>query len=319
MNDPRYVSPRRSGPTDTELEGAVPRDASARHARIGLFVLVGVASFMIVLFMLTDPATLRGRYMLVTTMTDAGGVRRGDPVQMRGVNVGRVHGFDLDPGGDVHLTLEIDGDWRIPEGSAAVLEGMGLFGGRTVAIEPAESTAYYEEGDTIPGAGDEGDLMATAGDVGIRADTILARVSAVLDEPTVSSLRQAVSHLEGFLYELDDVTREQRDDIERLTASLARSAEGLETATAAGPDAARALARADSTMANLNRTSAALEDVTSSLREVLARIEAGEGTLGRLSRDDSLYTNLNRAAESVHLLLDDLRADPSRYIDISIF
>lgn len=319
MNDPKYMSQRRSGPTDDQLEGAIPRDAGARQVRIGLFVLLGVASFVVVLFMLTDPATLRGRYMLVTTMPDAGGVRRGDPVQMRGVNVGRVHGFELDSGGDVHVTLEIEGDWRIPQGSAAVLQGMGLFGGRTVAIEPSASTAYYEEGDTIPGAGDEGDLMATAGAVGVRADTILARVSTVLDEPTVASLRGAAVHLEDFLTELDQATREQRDNIERLTASLANSAEGLETATAAGPEAARALARADSTMANLNRTSATLEEVSSSLRDVLARIEAGEGTLGRLSHDDSLYTNLNRAAESVHLLLDDLRADPSRYINISIF
>jgi len=319
MNDSQHVSGRRSGPTDAELETATPRDTGARQVRIGLFVLVGVASFMIVLFMLTDPATLRGRYMLVTTMPDAGGVRRGDPVQMKGVNIGRVHGFELEPGGNVYVTLEIEGDWRIPEGSAALLQGMGLFGGRTVAIEPSMSTTYYEEGDTLPGAGDEGDLMATAGDVGVRADTILARVSAVLDQPTVSSLRDAVAHLEGFLSELDDVTRSQRDDIERLTASLARSAEGLESATAAGPDAARALARADSTMANLNRTSAALDGVTSSLRQVLSRIEEGEGTLGRLSRDDSLYTNLNRAAESAHLLLDDLRSDPSRYINISIF
>jgi phospholipid/cholesterol/gamma-HCH transport system substrate-binding protein len=269
--------------------------------------------------MLTDPATLRGRYMLVTHLDDAGGVRRGDPVQMRGVNIGRVHGFELGPDGDVYLTLEIEGDWRIPEGSQAALQGMGLFGGRTVALEPSESTTYHEEGDTLPGAGDEGDLMATAGDVGRRADTILTRITEVLDQPTVSSLRGAVDHLEGLLSELNEIARGQRDDIERLTSSLARSAEGLETATASGPDAARAVARADSTMANLNRTSAALEEVTSSLDAVLARIEAGEGTLGRLSRDEALYTNLTRAAESAHLLLDDLRANPSRYINVSIF
>jgi len=319
MNDPREMRSHRSGPTDTELERATPRDAGARQARVGLFVLFGIASFVVVLFMLTDPATLRGRYMLVTHLADAGGVRRGDPVLMRGVNIGRVHGFELDPGGEVYLSLEIEGDWRIPEGSAATLQGMGLFGGRTVALEPSESTTYYEEGDTLPGASDDGDLMATAGDVGRRADAILQRVSEVLDEPTVSSLRGAVEQMEGLLSELSELARGQRDDIERLTSSLARSAEGLEAATASGPDAARAVARADSTMANLNRTSAALEEVTSSLDAVLARIEAGEGTLGRLSRDEALYMNLTLAAESAHLLLDDLRANPSRYINVSIF
>jgi phospholipid/cholesterol/gamma-HCH transport system substrate-binding protein len=72
-------------------------------------------------------------------------------------------------------------------------------------------------------------------------------------------------------------------------------------------------------MAMLSAASENLDAVSSSLRTVLGRMEAGEGTLGRLSTDEALYTNLSAAASSLDSLLVDLRAHPNRYINISIF
>jgi phospholipid/cholesterol/gamma-HCH transport system substrate-binding protein len=125
--------------------------------------------------------------------------------------------------------------------------------------------------------------------------------------------------LNELIVSLAAVTEEQRTALSRLTASLGRSAEGLESVTAAGPDAARAIARADSTMVLLSQTSTNLNTAATSLQTVLGRIEAGEGTLGRLSTSDSLYVNMNAAAASLNALLEDLRANPNRYINISIF
>jgi phospholipid/cholesterol/gamma-HCH transport system substrate-binding protein len=52
---------------------------------------------------------------------------------------------------------------------------------------------------------------------------------------------------------------------------------------------------------------------------ILARLENGEGTLGQLLVNDTLFTNLSAAAESARLLMDDLRENPGRYINVSIF
>ena len=82
---------------------------------------------------------------------------------------------------------------------------------------------------------------------------------------------------------------------------------------------ASAVARADSALLTLNRTSATLDRAAGSLDSILARMETGQGTLGRLSRDDSLYVNLNRAAESIALLATDLRENPKRYLTVEIF
>ena len=72
-------------------------------------------------------------------------------------------------------------------------------------------------------------------------------------------------------------------------------------------------------MARLNATSESIEGVVGSLETILARIEGGEGTLGQLFANDSLFTGLTAAAESARLLMDDLRENPGRYINVSIF
>lgn len=307
----------RRRPSDEEILREAPASASGREARVGIFVLLGALSFVVVLFLLTDPAWLRGRYMLVTEVDDAGGVRRGDPIQMRGVNVGRVHGFEIEPDERVAITMEMEGEWRVPEDSRTVMGASGIFGGRTLEIEPGRSGRMAEPGDTLPGGeGASGGLLGNVDELSDRAGTVLERLQTLLDTGTVASVQQSAGELESLLSQLSTMTREQRSTLARLTESMAGTAEELE---GAGPDARRAIARADSAMAVLSQTGSSLDSAATSLRTLLARIERGEGTLGRLSADDALYTNMNHAAESLAALIDDLRANPGRYINLSIF
>lgn len=305
--------------SDDELMKAVPRGTGGREASVGLFVLLGLISFIVVVFWMTDPATLRGRYMLVTTVDDAGGVRSGDPVQMQGVNIGRVNGFEMVGQGLIYITLEIEGEWRIPRGSRTEMGEAGLFGGRTMMIVRGDSNDFFAEGDTLPGEGAVSGLMGSVGELTEQAGSVLSSIDSLLNEETVGSIQETVRDLDELIVGLSEVTHEQRGALARLTESLTRSAEGIESAAAAGPDVASAIARADSAMAMLAGASENLDAVSASLRTVLARIEAGEGTLGRLSTDDALYNNLSSAAASLDSLLVDLRANPGRYINISIF
>lgn len=312
-------TPRRL--TDEEILASVPRGTGGKEARLGLFVLLGLVSFVIIIFWMTDPATLRGRYILVTTVEDAHGVRAGDPVQMQGVNIGRVHGFDMVGPGRVDITLEIEGEWQVPRGSSTAWGEAGLFGGRTMIIERGDGPGSYAPGDTLPGeqGTGSGGLLGSVDELSAKAGTVLTSIDSLLNPETVGNVRSSAGSLDTLLSELSAIAREQRDNITRLTESLANSAEGLESASAAGPDVARVVARADSAAATLNTTVSHLDSAAASLRSVLTRMDAGEGTLGMLSTDRALYDNLNGAASSLRTLLDDLQANPNKYINISIF
>ena len=312
---------RRNGPSEQDLRNASPAAAGNRYARVGVFVLVGFFSFVAALFLLTDPSTFRGRYFLTTTVDDAGGLRKGDPVQMRGVNIGRTHDFEL-LGDQVRVTLEVEGQWRVPVDSRGRLIELGVLGGKIVEVLPGSSSEYLESGENIPGVEYTG-LLGTAEVLGERADVIMGRVEDMLSEPTIEAVQASAQDLRELLKELSGLAQDQSRQVADLTASLNRTAQSLEETSAAGPDlasaATSAATRADSTLAQLNRTSVRLDGVATSLGSILERIDRGEGTLGQLATNDSLYHTLTAAVESVQLLATDLREHPERYVKVSVF
>lgn len=318
MNDKESMSEMRgSSPSDQELSTAIPRGQIRRDFQVGIFVLVGVAAVMTALFLLTDPSMFRGRYMATTVVQDAGGIRKGDPVQMKGVNIGRVHAFSFIPQG-VQITLEIEGQWEIPSDSRTRLVSSGILGGRTVEVVPGESQVPLSPGGELPGELTAG-LLDFPPELGKDIQTVVGRVEELLAAPTVENLRGSAQQVRELLTRLSRMAEDQGEEIARLTESLNRSAQGLEVAAESGEDFASAVARADSTLATVQETAESLRKVSSSLETILLRVEEGEGTLGRLSTDSALYETLTRAAESVRALAEDIKLNPGRYVKVEIF
>jgi phospholipid/cholesterol/gamma-HCH transport system substrate-binding protein len=117
---------------------------------------------------------------------------------------------------------------------------------------------------------------------------------------------------------MSTLVQDQRDDVAALSSSLVRSAQRIEELT--GSDRVESgLARADSTLTELRLAGEGLARATASLETVLARVERGEGTLGRLATEEGLYQNLNTALEAIVSLTTDVQENPGRYIRLRIF
>jgi phospholipid/cholesterol/gamma-HCH transport system substrate-binding protein len=235
---------------------------------------------------------------------------------MRGVNIGRVHEFSLVNGG-VTISLEIEGEWQLPSDSQTRLAGTDLLGGRTVEILPGSSSVPLPAGGMMPGVAVAG-IMEVAEDLGIEAQVALGRVRALLDEEAVMALHQTIDEMGELIAALTEVTLEQRAELAEISSSLGRSAGRVEEIV--GNEALdRSIARTDSTLVELQTTGENLARASASLETILARIEAGEGTLGRLATEDGLYDRMDEALEELLLLARDIRENPDRYINISIF
>ena len=164
------------------------------------------------------------------------------------------------------------------------------------------------------------DVFGIVSDIGDEATDMIQRVAALLNEPTVTSFQTSARELEALLTDVAVIAREQRSEITELVGSINEAAASVsDAASSTAPTLESAAARADSALAAVNQNLEVLEPALTDLRAILARMERGEGTLGRLSRDDSLYVNLSAAASSLQLLLDDIRENPGRYISLSIF
>ena len=307
-----------SGPSDAELQHAIPPRALKSEARVGIFIIAGALAALTALFLMTDPSMFRGRYSIYAVVENAAGLRRSDPVQMRGVNVGRVMSFEMVPAG-VNIELEIEGEYEVPSDSRVRLVGIGLLGGRTVEILPGDSPVMAAGGDMVEGTVSS-DVFGIVSDIGDEATDMIQRVANLLTEPTVASFQSSAQELESLLTDLAVIGREQRSQFTELVQSLNEAARSVSSTTSStAPALESAAMRADSALAAVNRNLEVIDGATTDLRAILARMERGEGTLGLLSHDDSLYVNLNAAASSLQLLLDDIRENPGKYISLSIF
>jgi phospholipid/cholesterol/gamma-HCH transport system substrate-binding protein len=301
---------------EEDLLTALPARSANREVKVGAFVLAGILAFLVALFTLTDVGTFRGRYYATTIVETAGGMRAGDPVQMRGVNIGRVTGFQMVPDG-VAVTMEIYNRYEIPEDSRVVVRSAGLLGGMVVDLVPGQSPNRVRRDQILVGAVEE-DIVSAATGLGTQAETVLGRAALLLSDQTIGAVGASTADMQTLLQELNALAVAQRQELALLTRSLRASAEGVERATA-GPELERAVANIDALTARLDATTATLGAASTSLETVIGRVERGEGTLGKLTTDEDLYDNMNEAVQSLQELVADIQENPRRYINLRVF
>ena len=293
-----------------------PMRTPRREVHVGIFVIAGVLAVLAALFALTDPGMLRGRYHVTTVVQDAGGIRKGDPVRLKGVNIGRIRDFQIESEG-VRVTMELNREYPVPADSRISVVSGGLLQSMVAEVIPGQSGERLADGGELPSV-DTPTLDATAEQLGENADAVLLRAQALLSDQTVSAVGASAQQMQELLTQLTALAAEQRGQLAALTSSLQRSAVGLE-ASATRPELARAIARTDSMTLRLDAASGSLQQASASLATLTARVEGGEGTLGRLAADDELYRNLNAAVTSLNELTADIKENPRRYINVRVF
>ena len=324
--------PDREPPPGEEEDIPPPPVARSKDRAIlvGVFVIFGLIAVLLSLFTFTDAALFRGRYIVTTHVPNAGGIRRGDPVQMRGVNIGRVQRFKISHD-DVAIRLEIEGEYGVPVDSKVLLKSAGIVGGMVADVVPGVSDKKVGNGDTLPGES-ETSLGAITSRISTQAETVLSRMESLLDKPTIDNVHSSSAELSQVLKTLSATVTEQRRELRDIAQSLHRSSASMERITGA-PEWDRTLKRVDSISEQasaitrrLDGVSTTLEKSSQSMQNVLGRVERGEGSLGKLTKDDKLYdrlteaaANMNQASVNLSKLADDIRKDPKRYLSIKVF
>jgi phospholipid/cholesterol/gamma-HCH transport system substrate-binding protein len=203
-------------------------------------------------------------------------------------------------------------------------------------------------GDRWPGVTlpDIGELTAQAGRIAGDLAHIADRVEDAFDSTSAQRLRSAFLDLSSLSRRLSQIaTRQQEalirigDNLDTGTASLMRTAQSLERTVRRADSAtnrdqlARILGSTDTATADLRRVAAdlrgltgaaarqqeALERIIANTDSLMLRVNAGEGTIGKLSRDTTLYTESVQAVRSLREMLQDMRANPRRYFSFSVF
>lgn len=287
-------------------------------------VLVGfVVALAVVLGVLGTLWLVRGGltsgYPLYARFPWGAGLKQGQPVLLSGVNVGYVGDINLEKDGTLTVTMRIMKDYDVPSGTVATVEPNGLFGDMEIALRASgPSPVHLTAGDTVPA----GKPSVTMGELLARLDTVSRGVRSMSDAFTVelvqnrgiADLRETLEQSARFMRQLNEIAAQQSIEISRTTAALRRTAGAIDSASV------------DSTVRNLQATSANMTQLTGGLKEtttrmnsLLAKLDNGQGTAGKLLTDTLLYQDLRNVVGRVDSLTADFKRNPKKYINLRVF
>jgi phospholipid/cholesterol/gamma-HCH transport system substrate-binding protein len=280
-----------------------------QEATVGALVLVGLLLF-IGGTMWLGGKRFSTRPTVAVQFADAGTLKRGSPVRVSGVQLGSVDEIEFQGYGKVLVHLHLDEAVAPRRDAAAELASVGLVGDAVInfipgtAAEPLSGDAVII-GTTAPGFMDIGTKL------GDQASSVLGGVNEIRFKEVSEDLQRSLRAFERLanLYS-NTVT----GPIAQLTTTMA----GLRTVSAridsvlVAAQLDRATRTADSLMLNLGRLSASAQSTASQLDSVLARVNRGEGSLGKLMADTVLYQNTQRLMKSLQEFVDDLKKNPGK-------
>lgn len=292
-----------------------------RRNEVAVGVLITVATAVLILGALwLARGGLSSGYPLYTRFRWGQNLKQGQPVLLAGVNVGYVSKVDLRNDGYLDVMLRIDDDRKIPKGSVTQVQPVGFFGDVQVALLPqlGPNPQSYAPGDTVPA----GPLVPTVGDVLMRVDSMgatLTDMTMALDKEFVQSgafkdLRRMIANSTALSVQLQSIAAQQNANLTATLAAYRHAASAIDSARISAT-----LANLQETSANTTRLVADLDSTTRRMNGIVAQLDQGRGTAGKLLTDDQLYRDLHTLVSRSDSLIADFKANPKKYVKLSIF
>ena len=298
----------------------------SREVKTAILILSCIAIFIFGFSYLKGASLLDNSKIVSTHYTDVEGLVVGSNVTINGMNVGRVKNIDFDENYEkISVTFSLRSDLTFSNKSKAQLYEPGLIGGKAIAILPV-----YEKGNTVQ----DGDVLPSEIKPGLTelvnqqiaplqdkieglltsADSLFAGVSNVMNYQTQNNLKMA---LEGLSQSVNNVAK-LTENMNRVVLQNEMNFKGTMTNL---NDTSKNLSSLSDSLNQipLGATLRNFEKTSEDLKTIIARLETGTGTAGKLLNDEALYNKLLGSSEALEALLTDLRANPKNYVHFSIF
>jgi phospholipid/cholesterol/gamma-HCH transport system substrate-binding protein len=285
---------------------------------VGLVVTVAIVVTVLGSLWLARGGLSKG-YPLYAKFPWGAGLKQGQPVLLVGVNVGYVDEVDLHQDGILVTTLRIQKDYQVPITSKAAVVPNGIFGDQAIALTPSKpDPRAFKSGDTVPiGPSTPGISELTS-----KADSVMRSVNAVtsaLEHEMVASggirdLRNTIGATNRLVNDFASIAAEQNRQLTATMTSLRRATSAIDPA------------KVDSTITNLRTASANMAALSADLKAtsgkldaIVAKVDSGPGSAAMLINDPGAYNDVRGLLQRMDSLLADIKKNPKRYINVSIF
>ena len=285
---------------------------------VGLFLTIGIVVLVLGSIWLARGGLASG-YPLHARFPWGQGLRQGQPVLLAGMSVGYVDDVELTDAGFINATFRINDDYRIPGSSTATVIPVGIFGDVAIGLTPDTlGGPAFQPGDTVP----TGPVATSIGQLMTRADSItesvqvmiLAMQGEMVQGGGFRDLRRTIANTQALTSQLTLIAAEQNRNISRMMATIERSARAVDSAKIGAT-----LDNFRQSSENVASLTSELQGTTTRLNGLLASLENGNGTAGKLLTDTLLYSDLRRLTTRLDSLTLDFKQNPRKYINLEIF
>ncbi len=297
-----------------------------REIKTGILAICAIALLIFGYSFLKGQNLLENDRTFFAVYKNVEGLIPSSPVTINGLVVGQVVSIDFaDSKGNLVVEFNVDNDFTFSKNSEAKVYGGGLIGGKSLAIIPKyEQGLNAKDGDTLLGRVEAGLLELVNDKLAplqekleaaiTDADTLLTSVNGILNVDNQNNLN-------SIFKDLSISVRQFKGTSIKLNSLLENNEEKLNRAFTNADEISTKLNKVSDSLSKINvkKIGTELEVVLANFRKISNDLNSGKGTAGKLLKDDKLYDNLEKTTKELELLLQDLRLNPTRYINVSVF
>ena len=297
-----------------------------KEIKTAALVIGGILLFIYGFSYLKGKSIFKDTKTLYTVYDEVEGLIPGAKVTINGLSIGKISNIDFLPSTTkILVTMDVRKELNFSKESAAMLYEVGLIGGKAISIVPKfDNNKTIQSGDTLrseikPSFTDLINRQIEPLQIKIEsmltsADSLFVGVSNVLDSDTQANLKNTLENLSVTMENINNaslaahnILAQNQEQLNATFVNIKDTSENLKSITdsISSAEISRSINQFSKTVAGLNT--------------IVSAIDAGEGTAGKLIRDEALYDNLRAATKELELLMRDLKNHPKRYIHFSLF
>lgn len=297
----------------------------SREIKTAVLVLMSILLFIWGYNFLKGKNLFDNNNKLYVIYENVAGLAPSAPVTLNGLTIGKVNSITINPDGKLLVELHITTDFPISKSSIAEIYDSGLVGGRQIAIKPnLLDKNYTVSGDYLKASSKLGltdalaqqlePLQAKIQELLKNADVLFTNVNDVLDTQTRQNLKSSIASLNATLSEFSVASKNVNELLAENKSKLNNTLKNVDKVSGNFATISDSLAKA-----NLGQTVKNLEKTLAKVDKIMADLEQGKGTMGKLIKDETMYTNFSKTSKELELLLQDVRLHPTRYVNVSLF
>ena len=306
-----------------------------KEIKAGLIALLAIIGFVFLFQFMKGKSLFTTDNIFFAKFDNVEGLAASNPVSINGLKVGQVDKIIpiTEKDGKIHFVVKvmIDDNYEFSKKSTLEIFEPGLMSGKEMRINLAYGQPMAKDGDTLAGAFQLSMMNNISSQVGPvkdqlqvvlkRVDSLMINAKSITDAENQAAIRSLLFNLYRTVTSLEGTSRSANSLMANNDPRVQKMLDNANLATISAKTAIDKYGKVaeEVDVKKLNNTIDKLSLTADKLNSVISGIQNGEGSLGKITKDEELYRNLNESSQNLNKLILDLKENPKRYLNFSVF